>query len=60
MIGTSLLLSQPICLGHIVTLPPFERVVPIEKFDHDGDTIILTLPALLLWDSKEDNVVLSF
>ncbi|WP_293675201.1 hypothetical protein, partial [Thiolapillus sp.] len=31
----------------------------IEKFDHDGDTIILTLPALLLWNSKEDNIVLS-
>ncbi|WP_419653013.1 hypothetical protein, partial [Thiolapillus sp.] len=31
----------------------------IEKFDHDGNTIILTLPALLLWNSKEDNIVLS-
>ena len=56
-IGTSLLLPQPMCLGHVVTLPPSEQVVLVEKSDHDGNTIILTLPTLLLWDSKEDNIV---
>ena len=54
-VGLSPLLPQPLNLGHVVTLPPSERVVLV----NGGYTVVVTLPTLLLWNSEEDDIVMS-
>ena len=58
-VGLSPLLPQPLNPGHVVILPPSERVVLVKECGHCGYTVVVTLPALLLWNSEEDDIVLS-